>query len=947
MWLSPKIFAAWLTIGVLAINALAGGGTYFALQENRRSYQAWAEATGQNLTRVLEQYVGGVLGEVDFALRGIAEEIEHQEATGGIQRKDLNAFLERRLSRLPATSAFRVSDDAGRLRYGTRIDPAHPIDVSDRDHYIKARDAREPSLVISKPVLGRTDKEWVLILARRYHKADGTFGGVIFALLPLAHLIETFSGLDVGADGVVLLFDTERNFVARHPEPDGPGGSVGMKLGSPQIVKLIGERKFTATYRAQSSRDGTSRTYSYRQVFDYPLLVMVGLAEADYLAPWRRNALWAGGFGLLFLLIAALSAFLVYRSWNLRRLAGAALADQEAKHTAALQEERTKLLAAQQIAHMGNWDWDIVRGTLSWSDEVYRIFGIESAKFMATYEAFLDIVHPNDRDGIAQAVSDALYRGKPYAIDHRITLADGSERIVHERGEVQYDEAGKPVRMQGTVHDITERKRIEQRLADESENLKTLLETASDGIHVLDTEGNLTQFSRSFARMLGYTPEEAAALNLRDWEVQIPPDQLIPTLRALILKPATFETRHRRKDGSVFDVEINAKGITLHGRSYLYASARDITERKKSETEIRRLGDEMKMVLESAGEGIYGTDLEGRITFANAAAARLLGWKRDDLLGQFSHETFHHTHADETPYPRSECPIHLTAKDGESRRIEDDFFWRKDGTGFPVQYIVSARKVDERTVGTVVLFEDITDRKRTEAELQRSNAEFKQFSYAVSHDLQEPLRGVINFLTLLERRHKEALTEDGQEYIRFAVDGAKRMSDMIRDLLEFSRVQTKADEPKPVDTGELVQEAVGNLATAIAEAEARVTVADGLPMVMGRRAQLIRVFQNLIGNAIKYRAADRNPEVSVSVARSQGKWVFSIKDNGIGIDPQFHDRIFGVFQRLHTREEYGGTGIGLALVKRVVEQHGGEIWVESTPGDGSTFKFSLGKSGMQ
>jgi signal transduction histidine kinase len=247
----------------------------------------------------------------------------------------------------------------------------------------------------------------------------------------------------------------------------------------------------------------------------------------------------------------------------------------------------------------------------------------------------------------------------------------------------------------------------------------------------------------------------------------------------------------------------------------------------------------------------------------------------------------------------------------------------------------------ERLLADQALAVKSMELERANGELRRSNAEFRQFSYAVSHDLQEPLRGVVNFLTLLERRHKETLEQDAQECIRFAVDGAKRMSAMIHDLLEFSRVQSPNQEPEPVDTGELVSRALGNLSASIDETGTEVTVNAALPTVLGNAAQLARVFQNLIGNAVKYRDPSRPPRVILDVTPDGEEWVFSIADNGIGIEPQHFDRIFGVFQRLHGHDEYEGTGIGLALVKRIVEQHGGRIWVESEPGMGSRFLFSL------
>ena len=234
---------------------------------------------------------------------------------------------------------------------------------------------------------------------------------------------------------------------------------------------------------------------------------------------------------------------------------------------------------------------------------------------------------------------------------------------------------------------------------------------------------------------------------------------------------------------------------------------------------------------------------------------------------------------------------------------------------------------------------------RTAAELKATNMELQQFAYAVSHDLQEPLRTVTSYLQLTEKRFRDKLGDEGREFITFAVDASRRMQTMIRDLLEYSRVQTRPGEMLPVDLDDTLATVERNLHMALDEASAKLTVVSHLPIVVADEAQMIRLFQNLIGNAIKYRLPERPPEVAVSCERREGHWLFSVRDNGIGIDPKYFDRIFGVFTRLHTREEYEGTGIGLALCRRIVERHGGTIWVESDPGQGSTFHFTLKATG--
>lgn len=246
----------------------------------------------------------------------------------------------------------------------------------------------------------------------------------------------------------------------------------------------------------------------------------------------------------------------------------------------------------------------------------------------------------------------------------------------------------------------------------------------------------------------------------------------------------------------------------------------------------------------------------------------------------------------------------------------------------------------------VDLQREIVERQRAEdglakqtLELQRSNTELEQFAYVASHDLQEPLRMVSSYTQLLAKRYRAKLDADALEFIDFAVDGVKRMQTLIKDLLEFSRVGTRGKEFAPVNSGGVVQAALGNLSAALKERGAQVTVAP-LPIVLADERQLVQLFQNLIGNAIKYCNA-ATPMVHLSCDVADGQCQFSIKDNGIGIAPEFAERIFILFQRLHGKDEYEGTGIGLAICKKIVERHGGKIWVDSTPGQGSTFKFIL------
>ncbi len=297
--------------------------------------------------------------------------------------------------------------------------------------------------------------------------------------------------------------------------------------------------------------------------------------------------------------------------------------------------------------------------------------------------------------------------------------------------------------------------------------------------------------------------------------------------------------------------------------------------------------------------------------------------------------------------PRWYGPEHAPSALVEGAYEVTDFFpHMKNGTWL---FFTAApvRDAAGAVIGSVETLQDVTERKLAEdarqryaERLEQSNEELERFAYVASHDLQEPLRSIVSFSQLLERRCKGQLGQDADDYIGFIIEGGNRMQALIQDLLDFSRVESAARPLEPTDAGEVVGAVVRSMDAALAEADATVTVG-GMPLVMADAVQLERVFSNLLGNAIKYRRPDVPLEVAIAARRTDGMWEISVRDNGIGIEAEHHDRIFEMFRRLHTHDEYGGTGIGLAVVKKIVERHGGRVRVESTPGEGSTFFFTL------
>ena len=378
--------------------------------------------------------------------------------------------------------------------------------------------------------------------------------------------------------------------------------------------------------------------------------------------------------------------------------------------------------------------------------------------------------------------------------------------------------------------------------------------------------------------------------------------------------------------------------------------------------ETLRLSDaRYRRLFETAQDGILILDAEtGQVVDANPFMKELLGYSQEEFLGRKLWEIGPFKGEDASRSAFAELQVNdrlhyeglpLEAKDG--RRVEVEFIsnaYLVDTTRFiqcNIRDITERMRVNQalETANKEMAFQIEEKGKRADelvminAELARSNAELEQFAYVATHDLQEPLRAVASCVQLLQKRYEGQLDEKAQEFITHAVDGTKRMQTLINDLLAYSRISTDAQVFASTNCEMALQEALANHMVAISESGAVVTQ-DALPMVSGDATQLTQLFQNLVGNALKFRG-ERPPEIHIRAVRNNGDWRFSVADNGIGMEPQYFERVFLVFQRLHTRKEYQGTGIGLAICKKVVERHGGRIWAESEPGQGATFCFTI------
>jgi PAS domain S-box-containing protein len=373
----------------------------------------------------------------------------------------------------------------------------------------------------------------------------------------------------------------------------------------------------------------------------------------------------------------------------------------------------------------------------------------------------------------------------------------------------------------------------------------------------------------------------------------------------------------------------------------------DITERKRLEDALRVSEEHYRLLFDKSPLPKWVIDLE---TFAflqvNNAAVEHYGYSREEFERLTLADI--RTPGEVEKFKRWEKEARSAGKKFEGR-VQTKH--RKRNNEVIDADVLYTEIVYNKRRAALAVIVDITERKRYEEELkrtvkdlERSNRELEQFAYVASHDLQEPLRTVASYVELLALKYKGKLDEKAERYIAYTVDGADRMSSLINDLLAYSRIATRGKQFEPVDVNAVLKFVTVNLKKAIAESKAAVT-SDALPVVTGDGTQLVQLFQNLIGNALKFRKKDVPPVIRISAERGEHEWTFGVHDNGIGIEPRFYERIFVIFQRLHTREEYSGTGIGLSICKRIVERHGGRMWVESKPGEGSSFYFTLPAEG--
>lgn len=510
------------------------------------------------------------------------------------------------------------------------------------------------------------------------------------------------------------------------------------------------------------------------------------------------------------------------------------------------------------------------------------------------------------------------------------------------------------------IHDITELKKKEKQLDELEMNMRVVMNNTDELFIILDKDLKIVNFNKATEekskQLLGVpfekgrsildsaSPERIGLLKelyadvlngaVRKNTVEIPPTDQHPKFIVEIRYAPIFENG-----------QVNGVIINVH----------DVTESKEKEAALLKANERFFYAMKATNDAIWDWDIQNdKVSRVGEGLKSMFGYDiaeaelekdfwinrvhPDDLKKMIDKRTNILYHTNELYW---EDEYRFRRKDGTYAYVFDKGYIIRSTDGNPIRMIGATQDVSQRRESESLLLELNNRMKKRAEELSNSNIELERFAYVASHDLQEPLRMITSFLQLLQKRYKDKIDETANQYINFAIDGAERMKVLIMDLLDYSRVGSSVEVFQEVDLNVLLGELQGIFSKTCEEKNGIIRVGQ-MPVLRANKTQLFQLFQNLVSNALKYHS-EKAPEVEIGYEEKETEYQFVIKDNGIGIDPMFHEKIFVIFHRLHSRTEYGGTGIGLAVCKKIVERHGGRIWVESVPGEGSSFYFTLAK----
>lgn len=618
------------------------------------------------------------------------------------------------------------------------------------------------------------------------------------------------------------------------------------------------------------------------------------------------------------------------------------------------------LSIVSETARIGTWEVDMLTRTVTWDRVTAAIHEVPEGYQPSLEEAMNYYQEGESREIITHIFNELASSGTPYDAELMLVTAGGRDIWCRTIGQAEFID-GKCVRIFGTFQDIDVQKRTQIELQLSEEQFRRSFDLSGIGMALVNPDGWPIRVNKRLSEILGYTFDEFYAMSILDITH---PDDIAEDVAAAarLLRGETdhyeITKRYFHKNGSTVWTHITVSLVRDSQRAPLHfvSEVEDITDKKKAEDDLKRVNDELTAIFNSGTHvAIIGTDLNGLITHFNKGAEELFGYKAEEVVGIYTPELIQVEAAMSKrieemsrkfskPIEGFDALVEPTRHDGYEAK--ESVYRRKDGSTFPAHSVISSiRNEKNEIIGYLGISTDITQIKEAEAHIRKyalleaKNKEMEEFTFIASHDLLEPLQTVSSFVGLLKEEYHDQLDADAQKYIQFISGSTRRMMELVKGLLHYSRLG-KERKLEMTDMNELLREVMDDLTLTIADSHADIRVA-GLPTLMVYPIECKQLFQNLITNAIKFRKPDVPLQIDISADRVNDKYTFVVSDNGIGIADRNKDRIFAMFQRLHDRHEYDGTGVGLAYCKKIVEMHNGNIWVESKPGTGSAFHFTL------
>jgi PAS domain S-box-containing protein len=595
-------------------------------------------------------------------------------------------------------------------------------------------------------------------------------------------------------------------------------------------------------------------------------------------------------------------------------------------------------------AGLVSWVWDVAADRVEWVGNREALMGVPAGHGSRTFRDYRSRLHPDDRESAWRRLHDCLKGTHPrYRAQERIVLADGSVRWLEVMGQSESGAEGRTVRMAGVMRDVTEQHRAHEAVAVNERRFRGLFDFALDGIAILSADGTLVDANPTCCRETGYTRDDLIGRPFsRFFPAEDAPDQWEEFGKIEKQGSVMTERRVRRKDGKLIPVEIHAWRLP---DGNVQAILRDISERKRAEDRFA------KIFRVGPGSITISRMADGKYMDVNDEWHRWSGYTREETIGRTAADI--RVWADPVERERLIEAIH---RNGTVRNFETRLR-RKSGEVADIMLAAELLELDG-ALHIMISIDDVTGRKRAAAEIVRLNASLEQrvhdrtmelqeanrdlesFSFSISHDLQAPLRSILGFTQIIINSHAAALGDEGRRLFARVEHNAKRMSALIEDLLAFSRIgKGRLTRHRLVDMHSQVAGLLEEL-----DLQGKVELAD-LPSVDGDPSMLRQVWQNLILNALKFSRHAAAPKVRITgTRREDGRLEYSVEDNGVGFDMIHADKLFGVFQRLHSERDFEGTGVGLAVVHRIVVRHGGQIFAHSAPGQGARFTFVLPES---